>query len=690
MLHSAFIPIRGQKRALFICAVLSLITCPWGFGAMITWDGGGSNVDWSASENWGGDAAPSEGDDLIFIGPNRLTNNIVGTGPRSFNSLSFSNVSGQFLIGGNEITNGAGGINVYAHAFDGVQMTNRIIRLSANQTWNFVSNFYYNGTLTTNDIGSHTLTINAHVGSSNRLTGTVVGSGTLILEGGGRLVLGGLQAGSNEISNVIVKDGTLALSRQNNNKAIAGATLTIGDGIGGAETAIVVPRAGEQVATNTHTFIKSDGLLDLGGLSHLAGEITMEGGVIRQNGNTLRLKLFGPVNINASSETALFDSLQASSRDAMMILSNHTVFTVADGAAADDFKINMVFENGTPFDITKAGAGTMVLANTNRFDNVVFVGAGTIVATTNNALGTATGGTIISNGATVAFRNNVNYTTAESITNFGSGVNNYGGIFNQSGNNTFAGNVILGSDSTFGTSNGTLNLSGTVEGGGFGLRITNAASTTLTFGGTIASGSGPITHVGSGTMEITGINSSAAAITNASGSLSFNGASALGTNSTVSVTGGTLLFNTHMTNATTDFRLSGGTMEVVDSKVSVGKLTMTADSTIDLRNGGSTGVLRFTSATNSTGTAVLTIFGWTGTEAGGTGDLIFFTNSSEVTSTFLSNVTFFGGIQGNAQILGTGELVPITPEPNTLLSGIFMLLTFLGRRGMSLFRFLMK
>jgi fibronectin-binding autotransporter adhesin len=169
-------------------------------------------------------------------------------------------------------------------------------------------------------------------------------------------------------------------------------------------------------------------------------------------------------------------------------------------------------------------------------------------------------------------------------------------------------------------------------------------------------------------MILRGANTFSGNISVTAGSLVLTNATAMGSGAkSVTVSGGTLLYNLGMTNTSAGLVMSGGTVETRDAKVSLGSLTMTADSVIDLRNGGNTGVMRFASATNNTGTAVLTIYGWTGSEAGGTGDLIFFTNTTGITSSFLSNVHFFGG--AGAQLLGTGELVPITPEPGTLLGG---------------------
>jgi hypothetical protein len=206
-----------------------------------------------------------------------------------------------------------------------------------------------------------------------------------------------------------------------------------------------------------------------------------------------------------------------------------------------------------------------------------------------------------------------------------------------------------------------------------------ASGITNTITGAI-SGTAPINKSGAGALIFQGNNSfTTATITNSAGSLIFDHANAINGVSTLEASGGTLLFNRGITNTSATIRMTGGTLQETSGNISVGALTMVANSSLDLETGAHNNTLRFSTATNLTGSAVLTIYGWTGTGSGGTGDLIFFTNSSEVTSSFLSNVTFFGGVQGAAQLLGTGELVPITPEPGTTLGGFSMLLIFARR-----------
>jgi autotransporter-associated beta strand protein len=187
----------------------------------------------------------------------------------------------------------------------------------------------------------------------------------------------------------------------------------------------------------------------------------------------------------------------------------------------------------------------------------------------------------------------------------------------------------------------------------------------------VISGAGAISHRGADTLILSGNNTFSGAFTNSDGTLQVNSATALGTSASYALTGGTLLYNTGFTNTGANVILNGGNIQEVDKNISLGTLTIEANSTLTLNSGGTAGSFRFASGTNTVGNgAMLTIVGWDFNSAtqSGANDLIFFTNSSFESASFLNNVTFFGYLPG-ARILSSGELVPITPEPASLLAG---------------------
>jgi fibronectin-binding autotransporter adhesin len=183
---------------------------------------------------------------------------------------------------------------------------------------------------------------------------------------------------------------------------------------------------------------------------------------------------------------------------------------------------------------------------------------------------------------------------------------------------------------------------------------------------------GGVIKSGAGTLKLIGNNFFTGAVTNLAGTLDISGGSSLTTTTSISVVGGTLLYNVGSTNTGAAFNLSGGTLqEAGDQNLSLGALSVTANSSIQLNQGGTGGSIRFANGTNTVGAgAMLTIYGWNYNSVtdSGSDDLIFFTSSSFETTTFLNNITFFG-LGAGARILSTGELVPITPEPTTICVG---------------------
>jgi autotransporter-associated beta strand protein len=120
------------------------------------------------------------------------------------------------------------------------------------------------------------------------------------------------------------------------------------------------------------------------------------------------------------------------------------------------------------------GAGTLTLANgANDFTGQAIVLQGTLNATANGALGAASAGTFVAGGAggaaggSVAFSGGVNYTTPEPITISGQGIGLAGALRTLGGDNTFAGPVTIGGNSSIGATGGaSLKLTGVVAGPG--------------------------------------------------------------------------------------------------------------------------------------------------------------------------------------------------------------------------------
>jgi autotransporter-associated beta strand protein len=190
--------------------------------------------------------------------------------------------------------------------------------------------------------------------------------------------------------------------------------------------------------------------------------------------------------------------------------------------------------------LTKNGTGSFYLSGNNSYDGVTTINNGSVLVSTNNALGSAAGGTNVSGGASarLVFERSVNYSTQEPVTIKNSGFNGIGALVGIS-NSTFAGPITLASASTIGvyptgatfTLNGSINIANNA--------LTVLGSGNITIGGVI-SGSGSLTKAGTGTMTLSNANTYGGSTTVNAGTLLVTGSisSSLTVNSPA-VVGGT-------------------------------------------------------------------------------------------------------------------------------------------------------
>lgn len=684
------------------------------------WDGGsGIDNQWSSGTNWVGDIAPSSGSTLrvSFAGSTRT--NPVMQSSYTMNSLLFTNGAASFtltntgtrtitfdgtlpslmqksdndqeiatrislaqttivdMIGAGDLTlsqriSGSGGINKYGTG--GTLILSGANTYSGNTTINQGVVNIRNATA----LGANTAGTTVASGAALEVQGgiTVAGEG-LTIEGTGISNGGALR----NVSGNNTWTGTVALSGDARINSDSG-TMTVSGDISGSGKDLTVGGAGNVtlsgVVGNGAGSLTYDGTgtmtLSGGSANTFSGGLFLNSGTVDLNKTAGVDALSGAVNIGDGSGTDTLRLLASNQINDSTILQfassgvfnlngfNETIAGINDtsGTAAIQLGNGTLTINSfanSSFDgvisdgagtgsLTKTGANTLTLSGANTYDGTTTVSAGVLNIRNATALGSSTGGTVVSSGATLQVQDSITVTD-EALTLNGSGVSGTGALRNMLGNNVWTGNVTLGSASTIASDSGTLAVSGTVNNSGNLLTVTGAGNTTLN--GAV-SGTGGLTKTGSGTLTLGGANT-------------FTG--------DLTVSGGTLLLaGDNRIADTVNMTLNSGTFATGGYDETLGTLTLSANSAIDLGSGSS--YLNFgDSSATSWGAATLTINNWSGSATGSGTDRIYFgSSSSGLTGSQLSKIVFadpFGPGSGYypAGILSTGEIVPV-PEPATI------------------------
>ncbi|HEX2830690.1 MAG TPA: autotransporter-associated beta strand repeat-containing protein [Burkholderiales bacterium] len=358
-----------------------------------------------------------------------------------------------------------------------------------------------------------------------------------------------------------------------------------------------------------------------------------------------------------------------------------------DGAGT--LTVSGIIDDGAgTFGITKTGTGTLTLSGANTYDGVTNVNTGTLVAANAAALGTTTGGTVVSNGANLSIANvaigseALTLSGGNALTATGTGASLAGAI------------TLVTADSTI-TVNGTdaLTLSGAIGDGAGTFGIVKAGTGTLTLSG--ASTYDGATTINAGTLVAA---SSGALGTNTGGTTVASGAQlalqggitiadavSLGNNSnlrnlsgdntvsgTVTLVGaagdasgitsdaGTLTFSAanSITGAGPDLQFSGAGNFVVNGTITTGSAGLQKFGAGTLTLAGNNTYTGMTSIEE--GTLRATDSGALGTSAGGTGI------NNGATLELQGNITIADALNTNA---GGGTL--LNASGNNTLTGAF-------------------
>ncbi len=387
------------------------------------------------------------------------------------------------------------------------------------------------------------LTINS--GAASQITGAISGSGSLTKAGTGALTL---SAQSTFTGGTTVDAGTLVLNDvTGNGTGVILGTLTVNS----AGTVQLKGSAGAfGWGTNRVTTLNLNGGLveAVSGQQHiwnLTGGLNFNGGgTLRSNGGTSDAAAtsfweFGTTSITVTNPTA---QAVIAGRVNLRNDVGTPVFTVADGAVANDLLISAAITQGNGTNITKAGLGTLTLTGTNSYSGTTTISAGTLqvgAAGTSGTLGT--GG--VSNNASLVFDRSDATTVANAIWGTGSlskvGTNTLtlsGGNSYSGGSTISAGVIKLANNTALGTSTATVANGAALDLNGFsaanalsvigtgvssGGVIYNAATTTGTASGAITlSGDSTFKAASTGGLTLGAVNG-AYALTVNTGSAAF-------------------------------------------------------------------------------------------------------------------------------------------------------------------------
>ncbi len=460
--------------------------------ATFTWTGLGTNTNWSTNANWLGGVAPSVTDptldDLVFPGtpaPARFnpTDDIVGL---AIGSLTISG-SGYTLSGNNGVllTLGDPGVSGSGAIVVGSGVSNDTIKM------NMVLAGPGNGSRQFFTIASNsTLTIAGNLSGTTGAELTKEGTGTLILTGNNSGFTGPFTL-DNSAGIVQITSATALGSGAGSTTVGTGSQLQISSVNG--------------ITISENLILNAAGGNNTGALLNVAGNNTWSGSVTLDSDVTL-------------------------------------------GSSTGDLTISgVVSDRGAGHSIIKEGAGTITLSASNTYRGTTTINNGILALSNGNALGladgtAATAATVNSNSletGTLELDNNITVSNELLVLN-GAGFGGTGALFGNTGNNVWAGNIILGSAAPYGSSvtidvaeTSTLTVSG-VSGAPIGTSAVSSPND--------PTGNFTLTKTDVGTLIFTTANSYTGATVIANGILEIEDSSALGTltKGTTVANGGTL------------------------------------------------------------------------------------------------------------------------------------------------------
>ncbi|MEO6847083.1 MAG: autotransporter-associated beta strand repeat-containing protein, partial [Chthoniobacterales bacterium] len=518
--------------------------------------------------------------------------------------------------------------------------------------------------------------------------GTTVSSGTLQLGNGGT---------TGSVTGNITTEGILAINHSN---AVTLAGVIDGTGSVQQNGTGATTLSGNNTFTNGVTV--NAGTLNIGsataigtGTLNIAGVSTID----NSSGSALTLANNNVQTWGANFTFAGTNDLNLGT-GAVTLTGNRTVTTTAN-----NLTVGGVIDGA--FSLTKAGAGTMTLANDNTYSGGTTISAGKLQigngGTTGSVLGDIADNGILSFNRSDALVHNGIISGTGSVQQDGSGSTTLNGANTYSGGTTVnAGTLLAGSSTALGAVTGNLAVNGTgtfdINGnnvtvgalnGASGATITNgdsvaatlttSSSSNGTFAGTIQDGthSTALAKSGTGALTLTHANTYTGGTTLNAGTLNFGSATAIGTGAlniagastidNISGSGLTLTSNNPQTWGA-NFTFTGTN----DLNLGTGAVTLTGNRTITASASNLTvgGIISGAFSLNKAGAGSVTLTG-ANTFSGGTTLTSGQLNVNSANALGTGALTIAGGVLDNT------SGVPITLATNNALN-LNSNLTFTG------------
>lgn len=434
------------------------------------WTGGhASSANWNLRDNWGGVAVPANGDTVVFpSGAPRLvnTNNITGL---RLHEIQFLGLGGGFNVRGGNLAV-SNGITVAADAVNTLSVTS--VTLHGSQALTVASG----GQLTVNSdllLSNANLTL-AGAGDFS-LRGAISGSGDVIKNGSGYVTFFG-EKDNTYRGTTFVHAGTLALNQRETisivpltivSRVAVPGNLVVGDG---TNATVVRLNFDSQIANTGTVTVVENAQLQFFANQDVFTDLVLRGGEVSMTTGSLVLN--GDLTSLASVSTASLGGL--------MLLNSDSTFTVADGPANIDLDLPVRIGSTGGHGFTKSGPGTLRLGGTNVYTGATVINSGLVRVASDEPFGAANNGTTIAAGAEVLIETSVD-TLREPLTIAGAGIGGTSGAIRLGSGATIATNIVLSAPATINTmAGGNLVIDGVI------------------------SGTGPLTKIGPGTLELGG------------------------------------------------------------------------------------------------------------------------------------------------------------------------------------------